>query len=225
MQGAEKIFAIPAARPPRLANFNIHPSPRVGGALVTNGPYDWDPPPRGHRLPARRLGPGLDGRQRRSLAGLVGVVTGAVVQVHAGRSLNAGAASGVCALPRAGEAIRTLGLLGNLHALAQADRNKLIKVDASASAHAMCFVAAGHRFRCGSFEWLELHLIIHITARFVDETTMTRRVINCPKERWHRATTAGLLCPSDVSQTIPIKFAEASSQRPSIGSTIAVANY
>jgi protein-S-isoprenylcysteine O-methyltransferase Ste14 len=25
----------------RLGNFNIHPRPRVGGTLVTNGPYAW----------------------------------------------------------------------------------------------------------------------------------------------------------------------------------------
>lgn len=41
MAVAALLLAAWALRTNRPGNFNIHPSPRVGGTLVTNGPYGW----------------------------------------------------------------------------------------------------------------------------------------------------------------------------------------
>ncbi len=39
--GAALLLAAWALRANRPGNFNIHPRPRVGGTLVTSGPYGW----------------------------------------------------------------------------------------------------------------------------------------------------------------------------------------
>lgn len=41
MAGAALLLAGWALRANRPGNFNIHPRPRVGGTLVTSGPYGW----------------------------------------------------------------------------------------------------------------------------------------------------------------------------------------
>ncbi len=41
MAGAALLLAAWALRANRPGNFNIHPRPRVGGTLVTSGPYGW----------------------------------------------------------------------------------------------------------------------------------------------------------------------------------------
>lgn len=41
MAGAALLLAGWALRANRPGNFNIHPRPRMGGTLITNGPYAW----------------------------------------------------------------------------------------------------------------------------------------------------------------------------------------
>ena len=41
MAGAALLLAAWALRANRPGNFNIHPRPRIGGTLVTSGPYGW----------------------------------------------------------------------------------------------------------------------------------------------------------------------------------------